>query len=247
MKHHKEGTSIPNEQHAPTAWELFYQDPRHEELVLDYERLVEPLEGMNDIKDTLFYKQALAHFSIPKNIRILWKLVPSASQQKQIIELITKCLDALEEHNFQRQEVTENSELYQKFFMGWENCLFDEDLLLRLIFASHSSSFKLSLNEEWKENPSEQIWIDVEISVTNDDASITKTLSELHSIQIANLYKIYLDEQMRMVVITVKDEDEDIEELLRSKRQKQAEYSNAWLEALVQEANTLLLLSGSSD
>lgn len=84
----------------------------------------------------------------------------------------------------------------------------DFEILLRLIFASFSSSYSISFDEEDKK-------VSVEITVERGDQKITKALSELWSFQIIEMFRIYLDEQIRLDLL---NEDEDEREALQSEQ-----------------------------
>ena len=82
---------------------------------------------------------------------------------------------------------------------GLEDC-FDYDLFVRLVAASLSSEYTLSLDESWKENPnmsSDSPLTNISIYVVIDKCRIHKDLKELCSFQIYRMYEIYLMEQIQ--------------------------------------------------
>ena len=88
-----------------------------------------------------------------------------------------------------------------------ENELLSKDdlfMLFRLILASFSSSYDILYDK-----PSNSI--DFSVSVTSDDKSITKKISELWFFQIMRLFEIYVNEQIE---ISIGDYDpEELEDL----------------------------------
>lgn len=119
---------------------------------------------------------------------------------------------------------------------------FDWDLLLRLILASFSSLYSLSLTEQWKQSPKDEIEIMVEITVGNSSEKATKKLDELWSFQILRLFEIYVEEQMNLATIKKKEEEEEECEAIESNRQVYIEKFNEQINAIVNEAKTILLL-----
>lgn len=118
---------------------------------------------------------------------------------------------------------------------------FDWDLLLRLILASFSSLYSLSLTEQWKQSPKDEIEIMVEITVGNSSEKATKKLDELWSFQILRLFEIYVEEQMNLATIKKKEEEEECE-AIEINRQVYIEKFNEQINAIVNEAKTILLL-----
>lgn len=89
---------------------------------------------------------------------------------------------------------------------------FDFELLTRLIAASFSSDYVLSLDDTWKDNPdaSDEPLANVTIFVETNNKSQKKTLQELWSFQVLRLFEIYLIEQIDLAVVYAeggKDED----------------------------------------
>lgn len=90
---------------------------------------------------------------------------------------------------------------------------FDWDLLQRFIVGSYSSKMRLEINQEWLKNPTNDIVVDIFIIVTKEGRIIEKKLEELWAFQIYRLYKIYIEEQMSMLVaVYVKEDENDSEE-----------------------------------
>lgn len=77
---------------------------------------------------------------------------------------------------------------------------FDYDFFVRLVAASLSSEYTLSLDESWKENPNmsaDSPLTNISIYVVGDKSNIHKDLKELCSFQIYRMYEIYLMEQIQ--------------------------------------------------
>lgn len=118
----------------------------------------------------------------------------------------------IEEHPFYKNYLS-------KFKFDW-TLAFDEDiddifgtddwdLLQKLIFASMSSKYRLSLDEKWKANPVGKPVVHLNITVQHNEAKITKDIEELWAVQIFNLFKIYIDEQINLFMLSL-DDDEKI-------------------------------------
>lgn|GEM_PF-3529886 len=111
---------------------------------------------------------------------------------------------------------------------------FDYDLFVRLVAASISSEYTLSLDESWKENPNmsaDSPLTNISIYVVIDKSRIHKDLKELCSFQIYRMYEIYLLEQIQHALnlaeyklLECEDDEDDepfyveTERLLRIKR-----------------------------
>lgn len=92
-----------------------------------------------------------------------------------------------------------------------ENELLTKDdmfLLSRLILASFSSSYDILYDKQSNS-------IDISVSVTSGEQSITKKISEIWSFQIMRLFDIYVNEQIELSI-----EDYDSEELEDLKEQQ---------------------------
>lgn len=104
----------------------------------------------------------------------------------------------------------------EQFFDGYKLTAVEEELLskddlfllFRLIFASLSSSYDISYDK--KSNS-----IDISVSVTSGEQTITKTISELWSFQIMRLFEIYVNE---LIEFDIKDFDPDEIEGLENER-----------------------------
>lgn len=84
-------------------------------------------------------------------------------------------------------------------------------LLFRLILASFSSSYDILYDKQSHS-------IDLSISVTHGERSVTKTISELWSFQIIRLFEIYVNEQLDLGFI--EDDDQEEAEQLKEERKK---------------------------
>ena len=84
-------------------------------------------------------------------------------------------------------------------------------LLFRLILASFSSSYDILYDKQSHS-------IDLSISVTHGERSVTKTVSELWSFQIIRLFEIYVNEQIDLGFI--EDDDQEEAEQLKEERKK---------------------------
>lgn len=112
-----------------------WNDSEKREIIEKYEENVELLHGIEYVKDTLFYKEYLSQYNLPKELNFVLK-VPK--------------------------------ELYYDY---------DWDLLLRLILASFSSSYSLSLTEQWKQKPVYEIEIMLQITIKKGSEEVTKNLT----------------------------------------------------------------------
>ena len=83
------------------------------------------------------------------------------------------------------------------------------DLLARLVYGSFSSSYSFILDEEWKRNPTDKIRVHLCIS-TNDNQGkhASKRLDELFSLQVERLFEIYVNEQIELLTLHDKEEEE---------------------------------------
>lgn len=111
---------------------------------------------------------------------------------------------------------------------------FDYDLFVRLVAASLSSEYTLSLDESWNENhnmSADSPLTNISIYVVIDKGRIHKDLKELCSFQIYRMYEIYLLEQIQHALnlaeyklLECEDDEDDepfyveTERLLRIKR-----------------------------
>ena len=84
-------------------------------------------------------------------------------------------------------------------------------LLFRLILASFSSSYDILYDKQSHS-------IDLSISVTHGERSVTKTVSELWSFQIIRLFEIYVNEQIDLGFI--EDDYQEEAEQLKEERKK---------------------------
>lgn len=84
-------------------------------------------------------------------------------------------------------------------------------LLFRLILASFSSSYDILYDKQSHS-------IDLSISVTHGERSVTKTVSELWSFQIIRLFEIYVNEQIDLGF--VEDDYQEEAEQLKEERKK---------------------------
>lgn len=84
----------------------------------------------------------------------------------------------------------------------------DIDFLQKLVFASFSSKYKLTLNEVWKKNPVGKPLIDLSVGVTSGENSLTRTIDELWSFQVLRLFEIYMEEQISIHLYIADDEDD---------------------------------------
>lgn len=166
-------------------------------IIEKYEENVESLREVKDVKNTLFYKEYLSQYNLPKDLDFVLK-VPE--------------------------------ELYSDF---------DWDLLLRLTLASFSSSYSLSLTEQWKQNPTDKIEIMLEITV-DGAKKVTKKLDELWTFQILRLFEIFLEEQMNYATLMMQEEEEC--ESIENERQFYIKKFKEQMKVLVNEAQTDLLL-----
>lgn len=166
-------------------------------IIENYEENVESLHGIEDVRDTLFYKEYLSQYNLPKDLDFVLK-VPE--------------------------------EFYSDF---------DWDLLLRLTLASFSSSYSLSLTEQWKQNPTDEIEIMLEFTV-DGAKKVTKKLDELWSFQILRLFEIYVEEQMNYATLMMQEEEEC--ESIENERQFYIKKFKEQMKVLVNEAQTDLLL-----
>lgn len=82
---------------------------------------------------------------------------------------------------------------------------FDWELLIRLIAASFSSNYNLTMPDE--DSPDDKK-CELAITVSSGDQTVTKKISELWSFQILRLYEIYLEEQIKLYTIQHEDESE---------------------------------------
>lgn len=167
------------------------------EIIEKYEEKVESLNGIEDVRDTLFYKEYLSQYNMHKDLNFVLK-VPE--------------------------------ELYHDY---------DWDLLLRLTLASFSSSYSLSLTEQWKQMPVYEIEIMLQIIVEDGPEKVTKKLDELWSSQILRLFEIYVEEQMNLAIL--KEEDEDFE-AIESERQVYMKNFNGQINDIVNDYKMSLLL-----
>jgi len=78
----------------------------------------------------------------------------------------------------------------------------DLDLLLRLIFASFSSEYKITFDKK-SQNAT------LTISVKSGNNRIVKNLDELWSFQIINLFSIYLEEQLKLETSYCEEEEKE--------------------------------------
>lgn len=176
------------------------------EIIEKYEEKVESLYGIEDVRDTLFYKEYLSQYNLPKDLNFVLR-VPE--------------------------------ELYYDY---------DWDLLLRLTLASFSSSYTLSLTEQWKQMPVYEIEIMLQITVKNGSEEATKKLDELWSFQILRLFEIYLEEQMNLATIKKEEEEEEYEAIESERRaylknfNKQINAINKEIDAKVDDYKMNLLL-----
>lgn len=85
----------------------------------------------------------------------------------------------------------------------------DIDFLQKLIFASFSSKYKLTLNEEWKKNPIGKPVVNLGVGVTSGENSLTRTIDELWPFQVLRLFDIYMDEQINIHLFAVDEDDDD--------------------------------------
>lgn len=92
---------------------------------------------------------------------------------------------------------------------------FDYELLVRLIVASFSSDYVLSLDETWKDNPnvSADPITNVSVFVKTDSGKQHKDLQELWSFQILRLFEIYLIEQIGLATLYAEEKEEEDEEI----------------------------------
>ncbi len=70
----------------------------------------------------------------------------------------------------------------------------DWDLLVKLIFASFSSTAEYSL-EKTKDNI---VYVALKVNVTSENQNVTKSMDELWAFQIQRLFDIYISEQMNL-------------------------------------------------
>lgn len=132
---------------------------------------------------------------------------------------------------------------------------FDWDLLQRLIAGSFSSEMTLHVNQEWLENPTDDILVDVHITVKSGDQQLEKRLDELWSFQILRLFEIYIEEQMNLLITAYDTEDnedddevecdvsqiqpvtdeEDDDEELRAVRKAQIQHFKQQIESVYKE------------
>ncbi|MFJ1429184.1 hypothetical protein ACILE2_00060 [Capnocytophaga canimorsus] len=172
-----------------------WNDSEKREIIEKYEENVELLHGIEYVKDTLFYKEYLSQYNLPKELNFVLK-VPK--------------------------------ELYYDY---------DWDLLLRLILASFSSSYSLSLTEQWKQKPVYEIEIMLQITIKKGSEEVTKKLSELWSFQILRLFEIYVEEQMNLA--TLKKQKEDCE-AIESDRQVYIKKFNEQINAINKQINAIV-------
>lgn len=78
----------------------------------------------------------------------------------------------------------------------------DWELLARLIFGSFASSYALTLDEDWKKNPTEKVQVHVQIGVSKDKVQVLRSFYELHPLQIQKIFHIYLNEQIELLIIS---------------------------------------------
>ena len=78
-------------------------------------------------------------------------------------------------------------------------------LLFRLMFASLSSSYDILY--DYKSHS-----VDISVSVTSGDQSITKKISELWSFQIIRMFEIYIDELINFCIKIDSNETEYLED-----------------------------------
>lgn len=92
---------------------------------------------------------------------------------------------------------------------------FDYELLFRLIVASFSSDYVLSLDETWKDNPnvSADPITNVSVFVKTDSGNQNKELQELWSFQILRLFEIYLNEQIELATLYAEEKEDEDEEI----------------------------------
>lgn len=95
---------------------------------------------------------------------------------------------------------------------------FDYELLVRLIVASFSSNYVLSLDETWKDNPnvSAEPLTNVSVFVKTDSGSQKRDLQELWSFQVLRLFEIYLIEQIDLAVLYAEEMEDEEDETANS-------------------------------
>lgn len=90
-----------------------------------------------------------------------------------------------------------------------------ERLLCILLFASFSSNCSIELSEGWKENPSEEIEIDISITICKKEGMVIEKIESLDSFRLNLVIKTLLIEQMRFAI-----DEEDYKEMLEQQKQK---------------------------
>ena len=92
---------------------------------------------------------------------------------------------------------------------------FDYELLVRLIVASFSSDYVLSLDETWKDNPNvcAEPLMNVSVFVKTDSGNQNKQLQELWSFQVLRLFEIYLIEQIDLATVYAEEKEDEDEEI----------------------------------
>ena len=92
---------------------------------------------------------------------------------------------------------------------------FDYELLVRLIVASFSSDYVLSLDETWKDNPNvcAEPLMNVSVFVKTDSGNQNKQVQELWSFQVLRLFEIYLIEQIDLATVYAEEKEDEDEEI----------------------------------
>jgi len=114
----------------------------------------------------------------------------------------------------------------------WEN-MFDYDLLTRLIAASFSSDYELSLDECWKDSCQGVPLVNLSIFVTSNSRSMQRSLKDLWILQIRNLYTIYLQEQLNISTVLAEGEQSEI---VNERRQRLLKTFEARKNQILEEA-----------
>lgn len=84
----------------------------------------------------------------------------------------------------------------------------EKDFLAKLIFGSLSSTFLITLDEEWKETPIGKPKADISLAVSSEGEGIIKDLSELYDFQIKRLFDIYVNEQINLFLLWQKENED---------------------------------------
>ena len=145
-------------------------------------------------------------------------------------------------YNINRNTPIEEHPFYEdylsKFKIDWvlavpENVQMDErekNLLIRLVLGSFSSSYTLSLSDDWKRNPTETVQVELRISVAVEDKYVSKSVSELWSFQIQRLFYIYINEQISLLMAV--DDEEEMEEYKNEQQTKLQKYESKMKDVL---------------